>query len=124
MNVRNYSFALIIGSFVSTMALTQAPAATAQQPVKKSAVQTKTETQHKDAMNGATTTATTAEKSAESKSMGTTHDGKHVAKASKTEVSKSVVTKKEEPAKAVEKSQEVKSSTTQSSQNATQNSTK
>ena len=124
MNVRNYSFALIIGSFVSTMALAQAPAATAQQPVEKSAVQTKTETQHKDAMNGATTTATNTEKSAESKSMGTTHDGKHVAKASKTEVSKSVVTKKEEPAKAVEKSQEVKSSTTQSSQNATQNSTK
>jgi hypothetical protein len=107
MNVRKYSLALIVGSLMSTMALAQAPATTAQE--KSAVAQTKTEKQ-KDVVNGSATSSTTTEKSAESKSMSTTHDGKHVAKASKEE-GKSVVTKKEEPAKAAEKSSDVKPST-------------
>jgi hypothetical protein len=110
MNVRKYSLALIVGSFVSTMALAQAPAATAQE--KNVVTQSKTEKQ-KDVVNGSATTPATTEKSAESKSVSATHDGKHVAKASKEE-SKSTVTKKEEPAKAAEKSSDMKSNTTQS----------
>ena len=107
MNVRNYSLALIVGSFVSTLALAQAPATVSPQPVEKSTIeQTKTtEMKHKDAANGSATT--TMEKSAETKT-AKTHDGKHVAKAGKTEESKSVVIKKEETAKSTEKSQDVK----------------
>jgi hypothetical protein len=109
MNVRKYSLAVIVGGLVSGMALAQAPAPSAQQPVEKSSVEQTTKTtemKHKDPVTGTASTSTTTEKSAENKSANT-HDGKHVAKATtKTESSKSVVTKKADAAKAAEKSPE------------------
>lgn len=119
MKVRNYSLALIIGSFVSSMALAQAPATTPQQPVEKSTVEQTSKTtavKHKDPASVTASTSTTADKSMENKSTDATHAGKHVAKATTTaESSKSVVTKKEDASKPAEKAKDIAPSANQSS---------